>query len=307
MSNDYYTESLDAPPGQRAKIGDLVAVGRRVEAGFARLPRERELKEGRATYAEATGNGRVYAVALPYPIARYEPGLEVVARMPVANRGPFTLNVDRAGAIAVVTHEGTDPPDNFFAAGAIVTFRYREGGGGVGSRFIAQVGQRGLAGLWGLPYRFEAVRGADSADWPGPGAFRLSGPSPADTGAVMVSNRDREGTALGGYFGSFAQYGDNRGRGHLILTNPLSDDGMVFLVTAVDQHLPAQEGDPDWTNLTVEHVSGDRLPNTTDIYGLQFAPVTLIPSDMARLWAGGREAFEALTARETGRLYAVLE
>ena len=104
---------------------------------------------------------------------------------------------------------------------------------------------------------------------------------------------------------TFDGYGDGLGHGHLIVGNARAvADGMVFLVTATETH-----GAPfNWIDLTVEHLSGDTLPNVDDVYGLQFAPIGtgIVPDDVARLWSGDRAAFDALTARRPGTLYAVL-
>ena len=300
MTNGYY----------RAAAGQDYAIGRIVESAFDKLPGEREIKEGRVVYAVATGGPGAYAVEMPYPITEYTDGLEIAVKFETANAGAATLNVDGRGPVQMVDHEGSRLPANYFIAGMTLTLRYSSAGAG---RLVVQSGRRGLQGLRGVPYRFTPSWGAPNG--PGDGRFGLNAATPAEVSAIGMSYRDLEGSDLGGYLASFAGYGDSTGHGHLIVGNSrMIGDGVVFLVTETETH-----GAPfDWIHLTVEHLSGDTLPNLEDVYGLQFAPIgkggrkgvpgdaAVIPSDVPRLWSGSRAAFEALTSRTPGTLYAVL-
>ena len=307
MTNDYFQGGFAGNQGDRATATQIDRMSRAIASGFDRLPGEAEIKAGLITYAtEVTGGPIEFDIEARYPISAYTDGMQVVAKMPRANTGALAIRIGALQARQVLTHEGAVPPANFFSANAIVTFRYRDEGDGAG-HFILQLGMKGLPGQRGVPYRFSGAR-LRAPDGPPDGMFQANALTAADTTAFGVAYQDFEGNDLTGYFATFEEYGTELGRGHLIISRARGGGGSSFLVTDTDTN-----GAPfNWIHLTVRHLSGEDLPNTSDIWGVQFVPIgksgdVRIPDDVPRLWDGTRAEFDALVATQPNTLYAVIE
>ncbi|MYD94578.1 MAG: hypothetical protein F4Y02_13005 [Chloroflexi bacterium] len=264
--NDYYTEQFSGFDGGRASARQIEQMGRNVQAGFDKLPGEREIKENRVNYAEATVNpvNTAYAVVLPYPIAGYVDGLFIAAKMPSANAGAATINVDGRGGKEIRDIQGVALQPNQWVANAIVGLRYTDEGTG---HFILQGGGirggRGTEGLRGAPYR---IASATAMANPGDGLIRLNNASPDQATAIAIADLDGDGADLSSYIATWDDFGEADSRGYLILRRPDSADALVFLVESVTDAT-------GWTQLAVSHVAGTSAPSTSDTYGVQFAAI----------------------------------
>ena len=148
--NNYYNENFSGFDGGRASARQVERMGQNVEAAFDRLPEERTLKENRVNYAVATAiSGQAFAVTLPHPITQYVDGMFIPVKMPRANGGPSTIDVDGVGAKEIRDIQGNALLVDQWAANAIVGLRYTDEGTG---RFILQGGGvRGETGPQGPP------------------------------------------------------------------------------------------------------------------------------------------------------------
>ena len=148
--NQYYEENFSGFDGGRASARQVERMGQNVEAAFDKLPEERTLKENRVNYAVATAiSAQAFAVTLPHPITDYIDGMFIPVKMPRANAGPATIDVDGVGAKEIRDIQGNALLVDQWAANAIVGLRYTDEGTG---RFILQGGGvRGEVGPQGPP------------------------------------------------------------------------------------------------------------------------------------------------------------
>ncbi|MBO9597921.1 MAG: hypothetical protein J7559_08915 [Cohnella sp.] len=93
-------------------------------------------------YAAATGSANAYAIALSPALAAYDAGVCVAVKIPVANTGASTLNVNGLGAKAILDSKGNAMTAGKLKTDSIYTLRYN------GTAFIVQGegGEYGNAG-----------------------------------------------------------------------------------------------------------------------------------------------------------------
>jgi hypothetical protein len=104
-----------------SSINDLEAA---TAAGFALLPDETLLKQGKVTYAVDTGSVNAYAVTLAVSPGAYADGLDVSFRAITTNTGASTLNVNGLGAVSILRLDGSALQANDIVLGQIVQLRY---------------------------------------------------------------------------------------------------------------------------------------------------------------------------------------
>ena len=154
--NDYFIESFSGVPFGRARAQQPEDSFRAVQAAFAKLPREREIKENRVNFVIATATSNVlFAVDLPYrlPTATgYVDGLFIAVKMPVSNGGPSSVDVNGLGAKPILDIQGNELLEGQWEANAIIGLRYNESArtGAPSGHFVLQGGgvrgERGPAG-----------------------------------------------------------------------------------------------------------------------------------------------------------------
>lgn len=92
-ANDYYTEAFTGQAHGIVKVEQNRTEFRRVQAGFAKVPSEEQLKTDSTTSAVATGGPQNYTVSLPYAPDRYVDQMRIGVRFPVANLASPNLAV----------------------------------------------------------------------------------------------------------------------------------------------------------------------------------------------------------------------
>jgi len=124
MTNSYYnaTELAAKHTLARAEAVNNLAVA--VEAGFAKLPTEEEMKKGAISAAADTGSANVYVLALPYTITSYEMFQQVIFKAATSNTGASTLNVDGIGATVIKRVDGNDLVANDIVVNGVIEVRY---------------------------------------------------------------------------------------------------------------------------------------------------------------------------------------
>ena len=93
MVNDYFTEQFAGQSHGLARVENVEASLKRVEAGFDKLPTEEQLKTDSMTAAVATGGPINYSVTLPFAPTAYVDQMRIGVRFPVANTGAANLEV----------------------------------------------------------------------------------------------------------------------------------------------------------------------------------------------------------------------
>ncbi|WP_042700694.1 hypothetical protein [Azospirillum sp. B506] len=140
MTNPYFNH--DNPESKRtlARAESINAAFEAVAAGFDLLPDDLAMKQGRVTWAIATGGPVVYVVTLPFDPPSYASGLSFRFKVPVANNGPCAINVTGPtgllGTKALKRFNGTDTLPNDLVTGSVADVSYD------GSKFVL-VGQHG--------------------------------------------------------------------------------------------------------------------------------------------------------------------
>lgn len=124
MSNGYFTHTTPLARHTLARAEELNATLSAVAAGFDRLPAEAVLKQGRTDYAAASGTANSYALTLPFPPDAYSEGLRIAFRVPAANTGGSTVNVNGLGVKPLRRADGGDTTAGDLPGGAVIEARY---------------------------------------------------------------------------------------------------------------------------------------------------------------------------------------
>src|SRR5690349_17391304 len=122
MVNDYFDSGDYVAPNRQtlARAEQIVAIAQSVEAGFAKLPSETDLKQGRTTYGDATGSvANTYVISLLNAPASYQAGLRLSFLIPATNTGAATANVNGLGAVSIRRPSGSTLSANDMPAGAM--------------------------------------------------------------------------------------------------------------------------------------------------------------------------------------------
>lgn len=144
MTNSYFNH--DNPESKRtlARAESINATFEAVAAGFDLLPSDVALKQGRVTWATATGGPATYVVTLPSLPPTYASGLSFRFKVPATNAGACAINVigptGPLGAKALKRFNGADTLPNDLVAGSVADVSYD------GSGFVL-VGQHGATEL----------------------------------------------------------------------------------------------------------------------------------------------------------------
>ena len=144
MTNNYFNH--DNPESRRtlARAESINATFEAVAAGFDLLPAETALKQGRVTWATATGGPATYVVTLPSLPPTYASGLSFRFKVPVSSTGACAIDVvgptGNLGAKALKRFDGTDTLPNDLVAGAVADVAYD------GAKFVI-VGMHGATEL----------------------------------------------------------------------------------------------------------------------------------------------------------------
>ncbi len=161
MTNAYFNH--DNPESKRtlARAESINATFEAVAAGFDLLPDDATLKQGRVTWAIATGGPAAYVVSLPFTPPTYASGLNFRFKVPATNTGACAINVmgptGLLGAIALKRFNGADTLPNDLVAGAVADVAYD------GSKFVI-VGQHGATETSAAAAVDAAQRAEDAAD-----------------------------------------------------------------------------------------------------------------------------------------------
>jgi len=133
VSNDFFNHDNPLTRQTLARAANVNAIVAGIAAGFDKLPTEAELKQDRATYANAAAIAEVYTVTSIYPIASYVEGFHARVRIPAGqtNTGPSTINFDARGAQAIKRIDGSDMQAGDLPAGGIIELTYN------GTHFVA--------------------------------------------------------------------------------------------------------------------------------------------------------------------------
>lgn len=126
MSSDFFDASLYAvADGTRVRAGQVNTPIQAIDAGFAKMPSESNMKTGKISYCVDTGAINAMIVELPYVITAYEDGLHVIAKAAFANTITTpVINVNGLGNVVIRRQDGSaviagDIPQNH-----IVEMRY---------------------------------------------------------------------------------------------------------------------------------------------------------------------------------------
>lgn len=123
MSNEYFAPSYVSRrtlARAEAMNANLLAL----EVAFDRLPPRETFARSLTSFVEATAIGNAYAVALTPAPTRYLSGLTVLVKVPSANTGPATINVDNLGARSIRRADGTDLAAGDLVAGGTILSTY---------------------------------------------------------------------------------------------------------------------------------------------------------------------------------------
>lgn len=126
MANEYFKPTTETP-FTLARAESINANLSGVETGFDKLPTEANIKRGTVNYGVDSGAADAYVVDLPHAPSAYTDGLQVNVKIGPGNTntgGACTINVNGLGAVAVKTHDGTDPVASDFPAGAVIPLRH---------------------------------------------------------------------------------------------------------------------------------------------------------------------------------------
>lgn len=158
-----------------------------VQAAFDLLPPPDLIRQGRPTYAPATGTSNALVVALPITATAYVEGLRITTRAASNNTGPATINVDNLGVKQIVRADGTALEAGDILAGQILDLTYdgtqfrlslafvNMSAAGIKAK-IAEAGDIAIKGLLTVSVEERAVR------------FTNEGPLGAGAGASNARN-----------------------------------------------------------------------------------------------------------------------
>ena len=155
MANDYYEEAFAGQSFGLARVEQLEASLKRVEAGFDKLPALRALLEDRVTAVIATtANGVAYTVTMGPAPTGYTDGMALNVRFPQVNEGNPTLDILDAngvslGAKPIRDVNGAALTANHIAANVRAELYYVDHSGGYW--VLGAGGARGLPGPAGPP------------------------------------------------------------------------------------------------------------------------------------------------------------
>ena len=125
MTNDYYNnESNTVAFGGIAKAADIEAKFDEVVTGIDKLPGEDELNRGTVSFVDAGGIANAYTATLHQTAASYIDDMEVIFRVPAANTGACTLNVDGLGVKSIKNHSADDLSSNALPVDSFCHVRY---------------------------------------------------------------------------------------------------------------------------------------------------------------------------------------
>lgn len=161
MTNGFFNH--DNPEARRtlARAESINATFQSVAAGFDLLPPELTIKQGRVTWATATGGPATYVVTLPFNPPSYASGLSFRFKVPAANVGACAINVTGPtgllGAKALKRFNGDDTLPDDLVAGAVADVAYD------GAKFVL-VGQHGATEMNATVAVDAATRAEAAAD-----------------------------------------------------------------------------------------------------------------------------------------------
>ncbi|PGH55888.1 hypothetical protein CRT60_21795 [Azospirillum palustre] len=161
MTNGYFNH--DNPESKRtlARAESVNATFEAVAAGFDLLPDDMTLKQGRATWATATGGPATYLVTLPFNPQSYATGLNFRFKVPATSTGACAINVmgptGLLGAKALRRFNGDDTLPDDLVAGAVADVAYD------GAKFVL-VGQHGATEMNATVAVDAATRAEAAAD-----------------------------------------------------------------------------------------------------------------------------------------------
>lgn len=135
MANQYFTASDKIARHSLARAEQIISEFAAIELGFERLPEREALDQGRITYLLATGPANTYAASYPGTPTAYAEGMHVALKLPVANTGAATLNLNGIGPRAILRVDG----NNVVAGdlGGLIEARYN------GTAFVLITAARG--------------------------------------------------------------------------------------------------------------------------------------------------------------------
>ena len=153
MSNDYYRQGFAGTEHGLARAAQIRESLNAIEAGFARLPDERALKEDRVSAIVLTGGPLNYIGEMAEPPVAYVDGIALNCRFPVANEPNPTLDLrDPGGALLgakpIRQVDGSALTAGHVAANARAELYYVTEGAGY---WVLGAGARGAEGRPGPP------------------------------------------------------------------------------------------------------------------------------------------------------------
>lgn len=161
MTNGYFNH--DNPESKRtlARAESINATFGAVAEAFDLLPDDLSLKQGRITWATATGGPSTYVATLPFTPPSYSTGLSFRFKVPATNTGACSINVmgptGLLGTKALKRFSGGDTLPDDLSAGAVADVSYD------GSKFVL-VGQHGATEMNAAVAVDAATRAEAAAD-----------------------------------------------------------------------------------------------------------------------------------------------
>ena len=274
MTNQYYEEAFTGVKRARARVAQIIASLTRIQSGFGKLPNPSDLWGNSVNYTVLTGSRGVYSGTLDTKAftdasnLQLRAGMRMTVKMPERCPGACTLDLNGTGAKPIrvpggETAGGTDPEPDYFQTGDHLSLIYSDQGTGHWNVGIGGAGPVGSPGLWGVPYNFSTTTTPGD---PGDGHVRFNHATPASVTKVYIDDEDDAGNDISSWIATFDDAGSAANRGFLVFSRPHIDRTVIFKVTAVTDRA-------GYTELDVTHVSGDSLPGTEHVVGVQFLAV----------------------------------
>lgn len=119
-----YSSPTDQVPVTKVRAADINNLDAAVATGFAALPDETLLKQGRVNYGTDTGAADAYVVTLPYSPTSYTDGLNVAFNPLGTNTGASTINVNGLGVKSIRDPSGSALTAGLITVGVPTEMRY---------------------------------------------------------------------------------------------------------------------------------------------------------------------------------------
>ena len=124
MTNDYFNHDVPLARQTVARAESMNDLFAKVQSGFAKMPEDAVLKEGRVTLGTDSGSANQYEVSLPSPRTILVDGMHLAFKAAASSTGASTLNLDGLGAVAFVRPDGRSLIAGDIVSGGFVECRF---------------------------------------------------------------------------------------------------------------------------------------------------------------------------------------